>query len=240
MEKLKECMYFFKNASLQFTSCFRPFTGRSQKTKSVRVALSGSWEAKMDAWHFGRSGKAHLGKAGALFVSFVQRAMECQVSVNEVFCAAFLERYDGVCHVCSARKTGSSCPLRQAQRGRDLLVAHASDCHLFSGEELVCGKDHFARKVLVNSVDLWQMRMWCTDMVSGVSDVCVGVQCGKTCGFIINVEVWALFIKKGPTLEKTCRFWTSLVHSTIPREKKSLVPRNNKENRRPKTQEAQS
>ena len=29
----------------------------------------------------------------------------------------------------------------QAQRGRDLLDAHASGCHFFDGKELVCGKD---------------------------------------------------------------------------------------------------
>ena len=34
------------------------------------------------------------------------------------------------------------CRLRQAQRGRDLLVARASGCHFFDGKEFLCGQDH--------------------------------------------------------------------------------------------------
>ena len=32
--------------------------------------------------------------------------------------------------------------LRQAQRGRDLVDAHASGCQSFDGKEFVCGQNH--------------------------------------------------------------------------------------------------
>ena len=52
--------------------------------------------------------------------------------LNDVFLRCVFERHD-------AKSRGR---LRQAQRGRDLLVSHAKASHLFDGKEFLCGQDH--------------------------------------------------------------------------------------------------
>ena len=56
--------------------------------------------------------------------------------LNDVFCVVSLRQHDAVCQLLQP-------PLRcrQAQRGRDLLVAHANGCHFFDGKEFLCGQD---------------------------------------------------------------------------------------------------
>ena len=65
----------------------------------------------------------------------VETAMECQMRDNVVFCARFDTRAQPLQPPLRRR-------LRQPQRVRDLLAAHASDCHLFNGVHFLCGKDH--------------------------------------------------------------------------------------------------
>ena len=59
-----------------------------------------------------------------------------------------------------------------AQRGRDLVDAHASGCHFFDGLGFQCGQGHNARKLLVNTWYLRNMWLWCKDVMSLL---CVGV-----------------------------------------------------------------
>ena len=66
------------------------------------------------------------------------------------------------------------------QRGRNLLVAHASDCHLFNGAQFLCGMDHFARKILVKKL----LCFW-TKNAAVVHGFCVMSQ---RCVLMCNVE----------------------------------------------------
>ena len=51
-------------------------------------------------------------------------------------------------------------------------------CHLLNGVQFPpCGKDHFARKILVDTWDLRHMWLWCMDWCHE-SVMCVDVQCG--------------------------------------------------------------
>ena len=64
--------------------------------------------------------------------------------VNDVFCGCFDTRAQPLQPPRRRR-------LRQAQRGRNLLGARASGCHLFNlfnGEEFLHGTHHYARKHL--------------------------------------------------------------------------------------------
>ena len=106
----------------------------------------------------------------------VESAMECKMACQMTcFCAV---SFSGTP---SLRRR-----LRQAQRGRDLLVAHPRDCHFFGGKESLCGKDRFARRMLANTWDLSQMWLWC--MCCHLRGCLVDVKCAnllfyhKLCG----------------------------------------------------------
>ena len=45
----------------------------------------------------------------------------------------------------------------------DLLVTDALSCHLLEGEKFLCRADHFTRKMLVDTLDLRHMWLWCID-----------------------------------------------------------------------------
>ena len=96
----------------------------------------------------------------------VETAVECHMRVNEVFCAVSL----------SGTTTASS-RLSQAQRGRDLLVAHASGYPLFNGVQFLCGADHFARRMLESTWVQRNMMLWCTELVSCASVCSVKETC---------------------------------------------------------------
>ena len=64
----------------------------------------------------------------------VSVSVSCRGVSDDVFMTCFLrcvfERYDAVCHVCCTVR-GAAATTASAQRGRDLVDAHASGCHFF-------------------------------------------------------------------------------------------------------------
>ena len=179
----KKSLYLFtKKAPFIFTWCFPPFVAR---------------------WHFDDRGGAHFGKAGAVCVcGVICVCAACRGVSDAARCglpslcyskkpplAATQETSDTnqpprcvVAHRCAT----PSRPQRHSNRLGDLLHAHALSCHLLDGKNFLCGAGHFARKLLVNTLDVKNMRLWCMDVLSPAW-MCVGVQCGKTCCFFTNV-----------------------------------------------------
>ena len=90
--------------------------------------------------------------------------------------------------------------LRQAQRGRNLLGARASGCHLFN----LYGAHHVARKKRVNT---WNLRQMCVD-----------VQCGKNLLFSQLLTVGGIFHQRCPKLKMFMMVLASLLYT---RKKKS-------------------
>ena len=128
--------------------------------------------------------------------------MECQMPVNDV--QPPLRRR-----------------LRQAQRCRDLLVAHASSCHLFNGVQSLCGADHFARKRLGFETK--------GAVIHGFGVLCVAVRrCAmwkKPAVLSQIVTLGAFFIKRSLTLKMSMTVLGPLLHMMIPRKKKLLFPK---------------
>ena len=80
------------------------------------------------------------------------------------------------------------CPLRQAQRGRNLLVAHASGCHFLNQAYSHCENAYKHSRFQSNVA-----------AVHGLRVMCVGVTRARTCCCMTNfMAVRGLFIKMGP------------------------------------------
>ena len=84
---------------------------------------------------------------------------------------------------------GAVCLVRlEKTRLGDLLVAHASDCHLLDGKERLCGKDHFARNVAV-------LHGMCHELV-----LCVDVKRAKNPSVSSQISQRRTFSSKGTHL----------------------------------------
>ena len=85
-------------------------------------------------------------------------------------------------------------------RAVSLGRTHALGCQFLDGRKFLCGADNSrGERILVNTWDLRHMMLWCIDLVSSAW-MCGGVQCGKTCCFVIFYSA-ALFVNLGPKLK---------------------------------------
>ena len=144
--------------------------------------------------HFGFYGEMgpscgdHLGLVGVWLVSevlsaTVESAMECQMRVDDVFCAV------------SVSDTMRSALSVILERNRPLCVlpdAHAFGCHLLHVGKFLCEADHSrgenTRKQLgYETHDAVGALIWCHESV-----LCAGVQCEKTS---------VIFHQMGPKVE---------------------------------------
>ena len=117
--------------------------------------------------------------------------MDCQMRVNDA------ARYGLSANAAPLRRR-----LRQAERCRDLLVAHANGCNLYNGVRFLCDKDHVPRKILANTWDLKKMRLWRMDWCHE-SVMCVDVRCGKNLRLCNTLSDGSMFfIKMGTKLKK--------------------------------------
>ena len=77
--------FFFSKSTLIFTLCYVQFAGRLKK-----ASFQGFWEAKMED-QVGTSGRQVLSVCGVVCVCGpVETVKECQMRVNDVFCAVSL------------------------------------------------------------------------------------------------------------------------------------------------------
>ena len=91
--------------------------------------------------------------------------------------------------------------LRQAQRGRDLLVAHASGAPIFSMVNNSSAEWTISHaKMFVNTWYLRQMMLWCTDLVS-CAWLCSSVQCRKTYVLSHSFKAWCIIHQEGHKFE---------------------------------------
>ena len=77
-------------------------------------------------------------------------------------------------------------------------AAEASRRHALHGETLLCGSHHVVRR-LENTCDLREMRLvlWIRVIESVM---CVGVQCGKNCCFMMNFPTGVIFDQDAPEI----------------------------------------
>ena len=123
------------------------------------------------------------------------------------------------------------CRLRQAQRGRDLLVAHASGCLLFRWQ-----------RVTVRTGPPWWRRCLQTPVLSRAWVSCLCQMCKNLLFYDTFSCGWCFSPRGAQDRHEHVLCWASFLHTTIPRDNCILYIRrpDTLGNKEPKTQRVQS
>ena len=133
----------------------------------------------------------------------------------------------GVCGECHGLSNACSCMVLRCVFERHDAVCQLlplGGCHLFDSKKFLCGADHFARKLIVNTCDLKNMRQSCMDVVPPA--------CVCRCAMWKNV-LFCFFLAGGIVRQKRPNIEdfhvgfgpSCLLHTTVPREKKPSMPK---------------